>query len=245
MSVVEHVGFRNQMRARWRALPEQQRLVITIVVEVLVSVLFWLVDPGLGYAVALIFIALWLRRMQPAPVAARDRGGGGRDLRDRLDCRLDAGRRPARAPRCLRDHLDPGGLEALGRSRSRCVLVAFAYPFVAARLFTIPVFGPFPDVASGTGTYMMVFMMMAVGLNIVVGYAGLLDLGYVAFYAIGAYVIGWFASSQFQGEKCANPHFSVDNCPCPGRAEAEHQPSAGSAFRSAPAASTSRSSSCS
>src|SRR5712692_624172 len=38
-----------------------------------------------------------------------------------------------------------------------------------------------------TAVVMLVFMMMAVGLNIVVGYAGLLDLGYVAFYAIGAY----------------------------------------------------------
>ena len=41
---------------------------------------------------------------------------------------------------------------------------------------------------------MLVFMMMAVGLNIVVGYAGLLDLGYVAFYAMGAYTAAWFAS---------------------------------------------------
>ena len=44
---------------------------------------------------------------------------------------------------------------------------------------------------------MLVFMMMAVGLNIVVGYAGLLDLGYVAFYAMGAYTVAWFASVQF------------------------------------------------
>ena len=44
---------------------------------------------------------------------------------------------------------------------------------------------------------MLVFMMMAVGLNIVVGYAGLLDLGYVAFYAMGAYTAAWFASLQF------------------------------------------------
>src|SRR5439155_26821624 len=43
-----------------------------------------------------------------------------------------------------------------------------------------------------------VFVMMAVGLNVVVGYAGLLDLGYVAFYAIGAYTAGWLASGQFQ-----------------------------------------------
>ena len=44
---------------------------------------------------------------------------------------------------------------------------------------------------------MMIFTMMALGLNFVVGYAGLLDLGYVAFYAMGAYMAGWFASSQF------------------------------------------------
>jgi branched-chain amino acid transport system permease protein len=45
---------------------------------------------------------------------------------------------------------------------------------------------------------MIVFTMMAVGLNIVVGYAGLLDLGYVAFYAAGAYMAAWFASIQFE-----------------------------------------------
>ena len=41
------------------------------------------------------------------------------------------------------------------------------------------------------------YMIMALGLNIVVGFAGLLDLGYVAFYAIGAFVIGWLGSQQF------------------------------------------------
>jgi branched-chain amino acid transport system permease protein len=48
-----------------------------------------------------------------------------------------------------------------------------------------------------TGVYMLVFMMMAIGLNMVVGYAGLLDLGYVAFYATGAYTAAWFTSLQF------------------------------------------------
>ena len=42
---------------------------------------------------------------------------------------------------------------------------------------------------------MLVYVMLALGLNIVVGYAGLLDLGYVAFYALGAYTVGWFAST--------------------------------------------------
>ena len=46
---------------------------------------------------------------------------------------------------------------------------------------------------------MLVYVMLALGLNIVVGYAGLLDLGYAAFYALGAYTVGWFALSQFDG----------------------------------------------
>ncbi len=50
----------------------------------------------------------------------------------------------------------------------------------------------------------LAYVVMALGLNVVVGFAGLLDLGYVAFYAIGAYSIGWFGSSFFDkvnGEK--------------------------------------------
>jgi branched-chain amino acid transport system permease protein len=43
----------------------------------------------------------------------------------------------------------------------------------------------------------MVWMICALGLNIVVGFAGLLDLGYVAFWAIGGYVAGWLSSGQF------------------------------------------------
>jgi len=39
------------------------------------------------------------------------------------------------------------------------------------------------------------YVMMGLGLNIVVGYAGLLDLGYVAFFAIGAYTMGIFTST--------------------------------------------------
>src|SRR4030088_1565063 len=42
-----------------------------------------------------------------------------------------------------------------------------------------------------------VFILLALGLNIVVGYAGLLDLGYAAFFAIGAYTYAILASGQF------------------------------------------------
>ena len=40
----------------------------------------------------------------------------------------------------------------------------------------------------------LLYVLLALGLNIVVGYAGLLDLGFVAFYAIGAYMFGLMAS---------------------------------------------------
>jgi branched-chain amino acid transport system permease protein len=43
----------------------------------------------------------------------------------------------------------------------------------------------------------LAYIIMALGLNIVVGFAGLLDLGYVAFFAIGAFVMGWLGSQQF------------------------------------------------
>jgi branched-chain amino acid transport system permease protein len=43
----------------------------------------------------------------------------------------------------------------------------------------------------------LAYAVMSLGLNIVVGFAGLLDLGYVAFYALGAYSWGWFASGFF------------------------------------------------
>ena len=42
----------------------------------------------------------------------------------------------------------------------------------------------------------LLYVMLAIGLNIVVGYAGLLDLGYVAFFALGAYMFGLLASPQ-------------------------------------------------
>ncbi len=40
----------------------------------------------------------------------------------------------------------------------------------------------------------LAYVIMALGLNVMVGFAGLLDLGYVAFFAFGAYTIGWFSS---------------------------------------------------
>ncbi|HSW08276.1 branched-chain amino acid ABC transporter permease [Aquabacterium sp.] len=53
--------------------------------------------------------------------------------------------------------------------------------------------------------FALLYVLLALGLNIVVGYAGLLDLGYVAFYAVGAYMFGLLASPHltdtFEGIK--------------------------------------------
>ncbi|MET0345527.1 MAG: ABC transporter ATP-binding protein [Casimicrobiaceae bacterium] len=61
-----------------------------------------------------------------------------------------------------------------------------------------------PFVLSGIGTawvritnLAILFVFLALGLNIVVGFAGLLDLGYIAFYAVGAYVYALLASPHF------------------------------------------------
>ena len=40
-----------------------------------------------------------------------------------------------------------------------------------------------------------IYVLLAVGLNVVVGWAGLLDLGYIAFYAIGSYTTAYFTGS--------------------------------------------------
>ena len=50
----------------------------------------------------------------------------------------------------------------------------------------------------------LVWVICAIGLNIVVGYAGLLDLGFVAFWAIGGYTAGWLMSGFIDG---VNVHF--------------------------------------
>ena len=77
------------------------------------------------------------------------------------------------------------------------VLVFVFYQFVLGGLIA-PVqsfFGAWLPLS--TVNQCLIWAMLAVGLNIVVGYAGLLDLGYVAFWAIGGYVAGWIMSPFF------------------------------------------------
>jgi branched-chain amino acid transport system permease protein len=65
-----------------------------------------------------------------------------------------------------------------------CGLLLLALPWVGGLFFS--------EVLVNVGLY----VLMALGLNIVVGFAGLLDLGYVAFYAIGAYTVGLLTSTS-------------------------------------------------
>jgi branched-chain amino acid transport system permease protein len=67
------------------------------------------------------------------------------------------------------------------------LLVALAFPRMVGQ------------VQIDAATEAEVFVLLALGLNVVVGYAGLLDLGYAAFFAIGALTLAWLGS----------PHFSV------------------------------------
>ena len=68
---------------------------------------------------------------------------------------------------------------------------------LAAALF--PLFREPLDGLMDDAIIALAYVVMALGLNLVVGFAGLLDLGYVAFYAFGAMVVGWWASDHFTG----------------------------------------------
>jgi branched-chain amino acid transport system permease protein len=61
------------------------------------------------------------------------------------------------------------------------------------------------------GTLILAYAVMALGLNIIVGYAGLLDLGFVAFFALGALTAGWFMSDFFSnaGDRQEGIHVGV------------------------------------
>jgi branched-chain amino acid transport system permease protein len=101
----------------------------------------------------------------------------------------------------------PGNYRAAYRRKPRqtiivtvVVVLGLIYPILNQNFlagFSRNVFPlPLPD--DTVVTFMMIFAIMAVGLNIVAGFAGLLDLGYVAFYAIGAYVAAFLASPHLQ-----------------------------------------------
>ena len=72
---------------------------------------------------------------------------------------------------------------------------------IVAGLLLWAIFLPFFQDSGGgfieDATLALAYVVMALGLNIIVGFAGLLDLGYVAFFALGALTAGWFMSGFF------------------------------------------------
>jgi branched-chain amino acid transport system permease protein len=72
--------------------------------------------------------------------------------------------------------------------RNRTILIVILAIVLLSLPYALGIF--YSEILNTTG----LFIMMGLGLNIVVGFAGLLDLGYVAFYAIGAYTVGVLTS---------------------------------------------------
>jgi branched-chain amino acid transport system permease protein len=83
-------------------------------------------------------------------------------------------------------------------TRDRPWLVWLGFALIGVSLALLP----FALAQVGTtwvriANFAILYVLLALGLNIVVGFAGLLDLGYIAFYAVGAYVYALLASPQF------------------------------------------------
>ena len=83
------------------------------------------------------------------------------------------------------------------RSREWTKYLLPAVVLLAVAMF--PLFRPPLDGFMDDCIIALAYVVMALGLNLVVGFAGLLDLGYVAFYALGAMAMGWWASDFFTG----------------------------------------------
>ncbi len=86
---------------------------------------------------------------------------------------------------------------ALPENKRRSTGFIIAASLMAVGFLIPSVFGPFLNEVLAT---VGLFMLMGLGLNIVVGFAGLLDLGYVAFFAVGAYTTAVFTSPLTPGD---------------------------------------------
>jgi branched-chain amino acid transport system permease protein len=88
-------------------------------------------------------------------------------------------------------------LEPTSRLAPPPMLRRLAVPALLLALACVPFFFDSGSAFLDDATLALAYVVMALGLNIIVGFAGLLDLGYVAFFAIGAYTIGWLGSGFY------------------------------------------------
>jgi hypothetical protein len=134
----EEVGFRNQLRARWRTLPQEQRWAITIVVQLAIAFALWGLALSLTYAALFVFALSWLRKVPPLPWRLAMEAVlvivfaifGPRSLAILLAIVFAL----LWAPRRYRTWLLPVA----------ALLTAIFYPFFANEMFTNPVFGARP-----------------------------------------------------------------------------------------------------
>lgn len=83
---------------------------------------------------------------------------------------------------------------AAAAPRTRRIIPLLVFALAVALLVATP-FLPNYHIRVING--LLIYILLGIGLNIVIGYAGLLDLGFVAFYAVGAYTYALLASPQF------------------------------------------------
>jgi branched-chain amino acid transport system permease protein len=80
-------------------------------------------------------------------------------------------------------------------------------------LLTPAIFLPFLPVSDATvynyGLFILIYALLALGLNVVVGFAGLLDLGYVAFFGFGAYVYAFLSGTHHEKGHEYTHHWSA------------------------------------
>src|SRR5204862_3991435 len=89
----------------------------------------------------------------------------------------------------------PPRLSALEQRLRRVPWFAWLVLFIAGASL-LPVFSSSGYVRR-VGFDTVLYMLLAIGLNVVVGWGGLLDLGYVAFYGFGAYAYAFIDSQKF------------------------------------------------
>jgi branched-chain amino acid transport system permease protein len=87
-------------------------------------------------------------------------------------------------------------VDSLPRAAKIILWVLFAIFLFLLPMLNIPVITTEGSDFGGVLFTVATYVLVALGLNIVVGYAGLLDLGYVGFYAIGAYTVGVLSSQH-------------------------------------------------
>ena len=140
----EAVGLRNQLRARWDALPFRERAGVAIGLELLLAVLLFFVDHSLGYAVVAISALYWIHRLPPLPWELAGQAVvvlvflifGPRSLAATLAIAFAIFWIPKR----FRAWSVPAIVIAL----------TILYPFYQPKMFTIPVFGVWPNVATAS-----------------------------------------------------------------------------------------------